>query len=627
LSATFTRDSALAELGKALAEPGVTSLERLLPRLERDHPRHAFTFFARAEILRRQGQVQAALGPSATALALALGPDAATADATLPLANILRALIATPRPRLAPLMPFFDQFGMLLERSGMIHGATAQLDALVGPLLDPAAQDRLEDLHAQLALSVLGFGVDSAEPWAEAVFERLVLPWMDASARAGRFDTALLLELLAYNLHTKRRESQDWFKSTAGRWLGPLADHARRGRTWPAHDRWLPEPVRRVAFAVFTASMLAHVMVLVETLEAVRRVGPRNYEFTVFVLGGRNAQMHSRLQACGVAVRYLDEGTAVGLHARIARLQRALAERNFLACVWVSFIPGMAVAFAQRIAPLQIWWAMKYHACELPEIDGRLALENVVLRKTLEGREWRTIGNSSAEWVAPGREAQARALRARYPADSVVAACVGREEKLDSPEFLGAVSTLLQRHPQIVFIWTGRTQRASIQSHFERAGVASRTEWAGWVDTKLYAQAVDVFLDSFPFPCGFSLKEAMAAGKPAVMFRSPESLETGVPGALSPVARGETQVAPEVHERLQRIFTEREAFDLYLCADTPAQYVELAGRLVTDAGYRARVGAANRQYIEEFASSPEAEASKLLDHLDAFCAAVPAGSA
>ena len=556
-----------------------------------------------------------------------LGP--AQAAGLPPPEAVIAAILAAAPAQLRSILPIAERVGEEMRRAGLARYPEGGLARLAAPLLAAPTQPRLGATHVQLALSLLAFGADSPEEWSHAVFEQLVLPWMDAAAAAGNFEVAFVLEMFAYNAHVKRRESQEWFKRTAGRWMMPLAANARaaRGRFVPPHTHWKAEPTRRIAFFIHNATLLAHIQVLLETLEGVKQVGAPGYEFTVFALGGRNAALEARLAACGVRLRHLDEGGIQGFHERLQRLQRILRDENFVACIWVSAITLMAPAFAFRIAPLQVWWAMKYHACDVPEIDARFALENVVLRKRLEGHDWLTIGNSSARWIVPGREAEARALRANYPADRVVAACVGREEKLDSPDFLRAISTLLQRHPELLFLWTGREQRVSIQSHFEREGVADRTAFVGWVDTKLYAQAVDLFLDSFPFPCGFSLKEAMAAGKAGVMFRSPESLETGVPGSLSPAAAGEDSVAPDVREALRQIFSDRADFDLYLCADTPEQYVELASRAISDRAHRDRVGAANRAYIERFVSSPEAEAAKFVAHLDALCARVPVEAA
>jgi predicted O-linked N-acetylglucosamine transferase (SPINDLY family) len=143
----------------------------------------------------------------------------------------------------------------------------------------------------------------------------------------------------------------------------------------------------------------------------------------------------------------------------------------------------------------------------------------------------------------------------------------------------------------MVFLWTGRVARRSIQSRFEAAGVADRTHFVGWVDTKAYAQAIDLFLDSFPFPCGFTIKEAMAARKAVVMMRTAESLETGVPGAISPVVEGSGEVSAGDRERLRQTFSDTADFDLYFCARDDAEYVRMASALVESEALRARARA------------------------------------
>jgi len=273
---------------------------------------------------------------------------------------------------------------------------------------------------------------------------------------------------------------------------------------------------------------------------------------------------------------------------------------------------------------VQGWWAMKYHACDVAEIDVHLGMENAVTHKSMEGIDWRVLGTASTRWFDAAKTEEARQLRATFPEEAIVAASIGRSEKLDSPQFLAVVSRLLKANPRLFFLWTGKTQRPSIQSHFEREGVAERARFVGWVDTRLYAQAIDLFLDSFPFPCGFTLKEAMAAGKPAVMYRCAESLETGVPGAISPVAEGSSAVSPAVREAMRPIFTRESDFDLYFCAAAPDEYFAMAQRLIEDRTLARDAGAANRRYIEAFLSSPRDEAKKFLDHLDEIFAAIAA---
>ncbi len=609
-------EDALGELRQALVSPDVSRLEQVARRLSERYPREPVTAYAQAELFRRRGDLARAFQASAMLLGGVLGP-AAMSSGKLDLPKVFGSLTTLPDEPLKRINAYVAQFGLLLAHASARHPLEEALGALAAPFAEEPGAAALRPAHAIAVLAFLGFTAQSRERWAAQVFDTVVVPWIIATARAGNFDTALLLESIAYEEHVKRVESQAWFKATTSRWIPALAAASRAHAPGKRHAAWRPEPVRRIAFFVHGASMLAHVAVLIETLDAVREIGARNYEFTVFVATRRSAEMEQALARCGARLQYLEERAGMGLFERLLVLERSLAEGNYAACFWISFITLMAAAFPRRMAPLQGWWAMKYHACDIEEIDVHLAMENAVTRKVMEGIEWRTLGTASTRWLDSSKSAAARELRETFPADAVVAASIGREEKLDSPEFLAAVSRLLKKHPKLRFLWTGKAQRGSIVSHFEREGVADRARFVGWIDTRLYAQAIDLFLDSFPFPCGFTLKEAMAAGKPAVMYKSVESLETGVPGAITPVIEGPgTDDNAQVREQMRSIFTRERDFDLYFCAASPQEYFEYSDRLIADAVLRRDAGAANRRFIEAFLSSPRDEAKKFLDHLD-----------
>lgn len=145
----------------------------------------------------------------------------------------------------------------------------------------------------------------------------------------------------------------------------------------------------------------------------------------------------------------------------------------------------------------------------------------------------------------------------------------------------------------------------------ERFGVAERCHFIGWVDTKLYAHVLDVFLDSFPFPCGFTLYETMAAAKPVVVFASAEADETGVYALVNPLLSGIAGTA-------QKIQTARMIFaggKLFYCARDPAQYVELALKLANDADARHAVGAANQSFVRALLSDRSHMARTMGRHL------------
>jgi glycosyltransferase involved in cell wall biosynthesis len=610
----------LLERALASAEPGV--LERALADLEARYPGRPFTLYGQAELEWRRGDAARAANLSATAVSALFDHRLVGPEGRLDLGKLFGTCMGLDAARLADGFAYFSQMGRLLEASGAHKGLATAFKGVAARLMDPANAPRFTAAHIETAFALLGFSPHARHEWSDRVFEELALPWLLGAADRGDLSTAIDVEVPIYNAYVKRQESAEWFKASTGRWIPQLAAASRKHRPATVHDAWRPESKRRVALFLHGASMIAHVVVMIETLRAAHAIGSRAYEFTVFVCNGRDPAMQRALEECGVRVRYLDTGR-ISYFERLMALEQELRRDNFAAVFWVTNVTMMGAMFPRRIAPRQGWWAMKYHACEVDEIDVRLAVENVVLRKSMEGHSWRTLGSAAESWVSPALADEARALRGQFPADAVVAACLGREEKIDAPAFLAAVCELLRAHPKLHFLWTGRVRRASIQQAFERAGVAARTHFVGWVNTRLYAQAIDLFLDSFPFPCGFTLKEAMAAGKPAVMMRTPESLETGVPGAITPVIEGMAEAPPEAREKLRQVFTHERDFDLYQCAATTAEYVALASRLVEDAGLRARAGAANREFIAAFVSSPRDEGRKFLDHLDEVFATLP----
>ena len=579
---------------------------------------------AEANAALSKGDLPRALGLSTTAVSSLFRHRLAPAG-QLNWGEVLEATLALDPDRATAIYPYVQQWGMLLVRTGMANQLVGRLPRLVDRLTEPGVASRLAPVHVAGVLALLGFSKNCPRAWSDTVFENFVLPWLLRAADDGDFPRAQALEMSLYIEYVMREESSEWFRTSTSRWASRLAAASRRHRPAAPHSRWLPEEVRRIALFLHNASMLAHVTVLLETLAGARRVGMRGYEFTVFVFAGRDRDLHRELTGAGVKVRYLHEGLSPhDYHGRLVRLERVLSEENFAALLWITQVTMMSLCFPRRMAPLQAWWSMKYHGFELEEIDARLGHENVVLEKMMDGHEWRTFGTASKSWIDPSQADAARVLRARFPADAIVAASIGREEKLDSPEFLDAVCEVMLADPRVIFLWTGRVERESIRGVFERRGVSDRARFIGWVDTRLYAQAIDLFLDSFPFPAGFTLKQAMAAGKPVVMMRSPESLETGVPGAISPVLEGTARAPAATLETLRTIFTRERDFDLYFCASTPGEYVALAASLVADARLRALAGAANRAYVETFMSSPDDEARKFLDHLDALFDTSPA---
>lgn len=536
-------------------------------------------------------------------------------DEVAVLTALINVVWTTPFERWQHGLQTFAQYGWLLGNAGILARAGETLLAPVA-LRDPLALAVGADEDAVYAtLRLLDFSSGADPAWLEAMMSRVVLPWMRRAADGDRFGLALMLETQAYGAYVIAQESEQHFSHAFALWSDVMRAAGRRAAA--ALPAAAPAPageIPRVAFFLHSGGLLAHTRVLFEFLDALRLLQPRPIEAVIFHRGKASAEIERRASALGVPCHALggSDGASEDYAALVA-LRRQIAEQGITAVVWVSVATHMGFAFAMRIAPVQIWWALKYHSLAFPEIDGTLTAASAGATKRIAGKLWRSAPLAAEDWFRPELAASAAQLRARYAQHDLLFACLGREEKLNSKPFLEAVAQVLQACPRAGFLWTGRERLASIEARLQALGVGARCHFIGWVDTKLYAQVIDVFLDSFPFPCAFTLYEAMAAGKAVVTFASAESAETGLNGLLGPLLARESGT-PEEQARARTIYG-REAHRLFFCADRPDRYVEFAVKLAADPALRRAAGDANRAFVQAFLSDREHMARTLAGHL------------
>ena len=93
-------------------------------------------------------------------------------------------------------------------------------------------------------------------------------------------------------------------------------------------------------------------------------------------------------------------------------MRRDANTRGVECIVYTSLILSMSFAFALRLAPVQIWWSMKYHSISFPEVDGYMALGSFDTYREIEARPWRAVHRSMEVLFAPELAEQAAAIRA-----------------------------------------------------------------------------------------------------------------------------------------------------------------------------------------------------------------------
>lgn len=451
----------------------------------------------------------------------------------------------------------------------------------------------------------------------DRVFTEFLVPALKLAVQGGQFELALTTDLGIYDAYVKARETADHFRFVYSH-LAPIL--AAGGRALAAQlPPFSPSPLRekyRVAFVVPNLVYLAHVTTLLDILECVRQLPHSRIEPVLFGFSQADPRVAERCSKLGIPIFTVGSrknGDQV-LLGRLVDLREHLRREGFAAAVWVSVTPLCSLAMGLRLAPAQIFLAMKYHSLSVPEIDGYLtggALGQPT--KVIEGREWRTAPTRFMNLFDETQSQIAQQIRSQIRPDSILIGTLGREEKLNNPDFIQSICKLLQEHRQAIFLWTGRIQLPDIQEQFNAAGVADRCIFVGWVNTLIYAQVVDVFLDSFPFPCGVTILQAMAAGKPAVFFSSDESAEAGIAMLIEPLLTGKAG-SPELRRRAAELL-QPQGKQLFLLAETPDQYVAYSSKLIRDATFRREVGDALRRFVNEFLTDGTACGSAFEGHI------------
>lgn len=480
----------------------------------------------------------------------------------------------------------------------------------------PLSQTRQFGPFLLQVMEALGFSGDEASPRKDRIFAELLLPVLAALLKRREMDSALALEGFIYTHYVKVTETEAHFAHCMEQ-IAPLftaSAHAWRDELPPLPQPALTAPYR-IGFFVHNASTLAHIEVLLNTLKGYRMLDEQPFEPVVYCFRGKSPAMEQALAELDVRLVMLNERfpeTERSPWQRLLRLRELLSADGIQELVWVSLVTMLPLAFGLRMAPVQTWLAMKYRNFSHPDIDGYVTGSALTRFGTMAGRRWRMGMLGVDDWYDPGLEEKAAQARASF-GEGLVTMTLARTEKMQDPAYLAAVVEILKTHPHVQFLWAGREQSPAVVEAFREGGVLRQTRFMGWVNTRLCAQIADIFLDTFPFPCGFTLYQAMAAGKPVVAYASPEAAQTGLWAFLKPViedGEGTTEERAELES-----FLGGEAEPLIAIARTPQEYVRLAGRLIDDAAARAAGGEASRGFIARYFSDPRRLGESIGRHL------------
>jgi hypothetical protein len=507
---------------------------------------------------------------------------------------------------LAPLRParHLQALHAVLWRSGLL-GPEEAPGFLAACCPDPAAAaDEAQAIgRARGLLHLLGFGAGRPMAFHQAVVEEVALPALLAAAAAGQRALAVDLEA-QLSLHWLRREESGAHHARwIGRWAPALAA-CGRAQALPPQP---PRPVQgrpALAVVVHQANGLAHVQALLTMLAACARL-PSRFHYTVHFLQGHDMAVFDRLQAAGAAVVAHDLPRDAPLADMIDLLALRLRQARVAGVVWLCSPIGLAYAFGRRLAPVQVWWSLKFHPAAAPDADLRLGgFSGQGEAVTVEGIPWRNLPDSIDPQIPADAAARQATLRARF-GGGLLLGSLAREEKLADAGFQEAIIAILRQLPGARYLYTGRRDLPEFRARLRSAGCADRAEFLGWVETGVFAGLLDLYLDSFPLGGGLTAMQAMVSGvAPVFLAHPPGAPLAGVLDNVLHRQRHGAAVPPAERTARDALLRDPAGADLLPPLPRVEDYVARAVQLGRDAGLRQAVGAAVARYAAAF----------LLDH-------------
>ena len=506
---------------------------------------------------------------------------------------------------------------------------SGQINAFFTPLLTFINNKFQLDQYperASISISVvlahlLGLSKASPKEWNDRIFEDFLLPIMKKALQVGYLDVLLELETFIYNNYVKQTETEDHFHHCFSQWL-PLMRHAGNGL-----KTVLPPapPVNNVAkktklgFFFHNTSTMAHTQIVLNFIRGMNAFENPPFQIKIYFFTGDHQHTIQQFLQLGAEVTIISDLQPEGDKSFVNRmiiLRNMIAEDDVSALVWVTLPTLMSFAFALRVAPVQIWWGMKYHNLQLPEVDAYLGLGAFEKSRHMYGNDWRighTVYASQYTKPDPTLVVQEKYKFSRF---ETVLSSMAREEKINNPEFLTTLSSILQHNPTACYLWPGKEENKSIKQFLIDAGVADQCIFIGWVDTKLYAEVIDIYLDSFPFPCATTIIDAMLCAKPVVMLNTKESREIGIPMLINPVIESDS-VSEEQRNDVKIIFNLKntsKSNSLLLIADNTDDYQKYSNKLIQDNDFRQASGNAYKTFTEKYLQDIDLMAKSYCSH-------------
>ena len=211
-----------------------------------------------------------------------------------------------------------------------------------------------------------------------------------------------------------------------------------------------------------------------------------------------------------------DKNPIYSIVEKSIKIRKDIISQKIDTLVMLNGRPEFNFLFTTRTAANQIYWSHGNSAYDLDGIDKRISH----FEHFSNEYEFKTFNIPiDLEYYNPKIDEEVIIKeREKYPKDKKILGMIGRLVKIDNDDYLSTIAKIMQKNTDTVFIVAGPGDNTSIKNKIKKYNLSDRFYFPGFVDTHIYGNIIDLYLDPFPLGGGEALGEFIYKGKPFVAF-------------------------------------------------------------------------------------------------------------
>jgi len=166
---------------------------------------------------------------------------------------------------------------------------------------------------------------------------------------------------------------------------------------------------------------------------------------------------------------------------------------------------------SNRTAPQQIFWSHGNCAFDIDNIDKRISH----FEQKCKEFDWRIFNIPISKEFLVGTAKDKKeglilkeTIKKYYDKDTIFLGTIGRLVKLESKEYIKALSEIMKQNPNTIYLACGVGNNENVKALMEKHGVdLSRVQFLGQVNSHIFGWVIDVWPDTFPLRQGQSRVE------------------------------------------------------------------------------------------------------------------------